>query len=93
VELTPGGGRVDGFFGPQAGLRIVEALTSGRPVDAELPPSAQRGAGDLLAKLGRLDESGALNSKPRRLAHAQCARSKRLLLERAAGIAPVDRTE
>ena len=66
-------------FGPAAGLEIVDALTS-EPALASyhLLPSVR---GDLLAKLGRLNEARAEFERAASLTHN--ARERKLLLERA----------
>jgi RNA polymerase sigma-70 factor (ECF subfamily) len=70
-------------FGPAAGLVIVDELTSdGALDDYHLLPSVR---GDLLAKLGRLDEARAELERAASL--TQNARERELLLERAAGLA------
>ncbi len=67
-------------FGPAAGLELVDAL---RPEPAlqgyHLLPSVR---GDLLAKLGRLDEAAA--EFQRAAAMTRNSRERALLLERAA---------
>jgi RNA polymerase sigma factor (sigma-70 family) len=70
-------------FGPAAGLEIVDGLTS-EPTLAgyHLLPSVR---GDLLAKLGRLDE--AQEDFARAASLTQNARERTLLLERAAACA------
>jgi RNA polymerase sigma-70 factor, ECF subfamily len=67
------------LFGPDAGLRVVDALTS-EPLlkDYHLLPSVR---GDLLAKLGRHDEARA--EFERAAAMTQNERERRLLLQRA----------
>ena len=67
------------LFGPEAGLRIVDALTT-EPVlkDYHLLPSVR---GDLLAKLGRADEARA--EFERAAAMTQNERERALLLRRA----------
>ena len=71
------------LFGPEAGLRIVDALTD-EPVlkDYHLLPSVR---GDLLAKLGRADEARA--EFERAAAMTRNERERALLLERAAELA------
>ena len=71
-------------FGPAAGLDLVDALTS-EPALANyhLLPSVR---GDLLSKLGRLDEARA--EFERAAFMAQNVRERRLLLERAAACGP-----
>src|SRR5437870_373474 len=67
-------------FGPAAGLELVDALTSEPSLKAyHLLPSVR---GDLLAKLGRLDEARA--EFERAAALTRNARERELLLERAA---------
>jgi RNA polymerase sigma factor (sigma-70 family) len=67
-------------FGPAAGLEIVETLTAEPALQAyHLLPSVR---GDLLAKLGRLDEARAEFQRAAALTHN--ARERDLLLERAA---------
>jgi RNA polymerase sigma factor (sigma-70 family) len=67
------------LFGPEAGLRIVDALTA-EPVlkDYHLLPSVR---GDLLAKLGRADEARA--EFERAAAMTQNEQERTLLLKRA----------
>jgi predicted RNA polymerase sigma factor len=68
-------------FGPLAGLELVDALTAEPSLKAyHLLPSVR---GDLLAKLGRLDEARA--EFERAAALTKNARERQLLLERAAG--------
>ncbi|MFA5901554.1 MAG: RNA polymerase sigma factor [Hyphomicrobium sp.] len=71
-------------MGPDAGLRIVDALRD-EPLlkDYHLLPSVR---GDLLAKLGRTDEARA--EFERAAAMTQNARERSLLLKRAAECAP-----
>ncbi len=71
------------LFGPEAGLRIVDALTT-EPVLKEyhLLPSVR---GDLLAKLGRADEARA--EFERAAAMTQNERERALLLKRASELA------
>jgi RNA polymerase sigma factor (sigma-70 family) len=67
-------------FGPQAGLKLVDALASERSLQTyHLLPSVR---GDLLTKLGRFDE--ARGEFERAAALTRNARERRLLLERAA---------
>src|ERR1700731_3072139 len=67
-------------FGPQAGLELVDALTSERSLQTyHLLPSVR---GDLLTKLSRFDE--AHGEFERAAALTRNARERRLLLERAA---------
>jgi RNA polymerase sigma-70 factor (ECF subfamily) len=67
-------------FGPAAGLELVDALTSEPSLEAyHLLPSVR---GDLLAKLGRLDEARAEFERAASL--TKNARERELLLERAA---------
>jgi RNA polymerase sigma factor (sigma-70 family) len=67
-------------FGPQAGLAIVDALTSEPSLERyHLLPGVR---GDLLAKLGRFDE--ARSEFERAASLTQNARERHLLLERAA---------
>ena len=68
------------LMGPEAGLRIVDALTA-EPLlrDYHLLPSVR---GDLLAKLGRADEARA--EFERAAGMTQNERERRLLLQRAA---------
>jgi predicted RNA polymerase sigma factor len=69
-------------FGPEAGLEIVEALTSEPSLKSyHLLPSVR---GDLLAKLGRLDE--ACEEFARAASLTRNARERELLLERAAAL-------
>ncbi|OJT27551.1 RNA polymerase subunit sigma-24 [Archangium sp. Cb G35] len=66
--------------GPAAGLEIVDALTSERALEGyHLLPSVR---GDLLAKLGRLDEARAEFERAASL--TRNVRERQLLLERAA---------
>jgi predicted RNA polymerase sigma factor len=70
-------------FGPAAGLALVEALTSEPALKAyHLLPGAR---GDLLAKLGRLDEARAEFERAASL--TRNARERALLLKRAAACA------
>jgi predicted RNA polymerase sigma factor len=71
------------LMGPEAGLKIVDALTQ-EPLlkDYHLLPSVR---GDLLAKLGRADEARA--EFERAAGMTQNERERRLLLQRAAGCA------
>jgi RNA polymerase sigma-70 factor (ECF subfamily) len=74
-------------FGPAAGLEIVDALTSDPALeDYYLLPSVR---GDLLTKLGRLDE--ARPEFERAASLTQNAREKELLLGRAAAAAEQSR--
>ncbi|WP_437731517.1 RNA polymerase sigma factor [Sorangium sp. So ce1335] len=69
--------------GPAAGLAVVDALMSERSLASyHLLPSVR---GDLLAKLGRLDEARAEFERAASL--TRNARERALLLERAAGCA------
>jgi RNA polymerase sigma factor (sigma-70 family) len=69
--------------GPAAGLELVDALTSESQLsDYHLLPSVR---GDLLAKLGRLDEAGAEFERAASL--TRNARERELLLQRAAACA------
>jgi RNA polymerase sigma factor (sigma-70 family) len=72
------------LFGPAAGLEVVDAL-AGEPAlkSYHLLPSVR---GDLLKKLGRLEEARA--EFERAAALTQNARERALLLERAAQCAP-----
>jgi RNA polymerase sigma factor (sigma-70 family) len=66
-------------FGPAAGLELVDQLTEDRSLrDYHLLPSVR---GDLLAKLGRLDEARAEFERAASL--TQNSRERDLLLERA----------
>ncbi len=66
-------------FGPQAGLELVDALTSEPSLKGyHLLPSV---GGDLLAKLGRIDEARAEFERAASL--TRNARERELLLERA----------
>jgi RNA polymerase sigma-70 factor, ECF subfamily len=68
-------------FGPQAGLNLVDALTSEPLLHAyHLLPSVR---GDLLAKVGRMDEARA--EFQRAAALTRNARERDLLLRRAGG--------
>jgi predicted RNA polymerase sigma factor len=67
-------------FGPEAGLEIVDALTSEPALESyHLLPSVR---GELLAKLGRFDEACAEFEQAASLTRNR--REKELLLERAA---------
>jgi RNA polymerase sigma-70 factor, ECF subfamily len=67
-------------FGPAAGLELVDALTSEPTLEGyHLLPSVR---GELLAKLGRLDEARAELERAASL--TRNARERQLLLERAA---------
>ena len=69
-------------FGPEAGLEIVDALTSEPTLKAyHLLPSVR---GDLLAKLGRFNEAGEEFGRAASL--TRNARERELLLERAAAM-------
>jgi RNA polymerase sigma factor (sigma-70 family) len=70
-------------FGPAAGLQLVDALTSEPQLSGyHLLPSVR---GDLLSKLGRIDEARAEFERAASL--TQNARERDLLLERAAASA------
>jgi RNA polymerase sigma-70 factor (ECF subfamily) len=70
-------------FGPAAGLELVDALTSERSLENyHLLPSVR---GDLLKKLGRLDEARAEFEHAASLTHN--VRERKLLLERAGACA------
>jgi predicted RNA polymerase sigma factor len=70
-------------FGPAAGLEIADELTAEPALAAyHLLPSVR---GDLLEKLGRLDEARA--EFERAVSLTQNARERKLLLERAAACA------
>jgi predicted RNA polymerase sigma factor len=71
------------LMGPEAGLKIVDALTA-EPLlrDYHLLPSVR---GDLLAKLGREDEARAEFERAAQM--TQNERERRLLLQRAADCA------
>jgi len=72
-------------FGPAAGLELVDALTSEPSLRAyHLLPSVR---GDLLAKLGRVDEARA--EFERAAALTRNARERALLLARAAACGSV----
>ena len=67
-------------FGPATGLELVDALTSERSLNAyHLLPSVR---GDLLAKLGRVDEARVEFERAASL--TRNARERALLLNRAA---------
>ena len=67
-------------FGPAAGLALVDALTSESSLKAyHLLPSVR---GDLLVKLGRMDEACAEFDRAASL--TRNARERELLIERAA---------
>ena len=67
-------------FGPEAGLELVDALTSEPKLEGyHLLPSVR---GDLLAKLGRLDEARAEFERAASLTRNE--RERELLLDRAA---------
>jgi RNA polymerase sigma factor (sigma-70 family) len=69
-------------FGPAAGLEIVEALVSDRALkDYHLLPSVH---GDLLARLGRLEEAHA--AFERAAALTRNVQERKLLLDRAARV-------
>jgi predicted RNA polymerase sigma factor len=71
-------------FGPAAGLELVDALTSERSLENyHLLPSVR---GDLLKKLGRLDEARAEFEHAASL--TRNVRERDLLLERAAACGP-----
>jgi len=71
-------------FGPAAGLRIVEALAAEPALQSyHLLPSVR---GDLLAKLGRLEEARAEFEHAAEL--TRNARERELLLQRAAACGP-----
>ncbi len=71
-------------FGPEAGLALVDALTSDRRLAGyHLLPSVR---GDLLRKVGRLDE--ARQEFERAASLTRNGRERALLLERAAACAP-----
>jgi len=71
-------------FGPAAGLAIVDALVSQPQLEGyHLLPSVR---GDLLAKLGRLDEARAELERAASL--TRNARERELLLQRAAAVKP-----
>jgi predicted RNA polymerase sigma factor len=71
-------------FGPQAGLEIVDALNAELSLKTfHLLPSVR---GDLLAKLGRMDE--ARTEFERAAALTRNARERELLLGRAAALSP-----
>jgi predicted RNA polymerase sigma factor len=66
------------LFGPEAGLKIVDALKSNAALKTyHLLPSVR---GDLLRKLGRLDEGAEFE---RAAALTQNERERKLLLDRA----------
>src|SRR4029077_16771845 len=68
-------------FGPGAGLEIVDGLTAEPALKSyHLLPSVR---GDLLAKLGRLDEAGAEFKRAAELTRNE--RERRLLLEPTLG--------
>jgi RNA polymerase sigma-70 factor (ECF subfamily) len=70
-------------FGPQAGLDLVDALTSEPAMDGyHLLPSVR---GDLLVKLGRPDEARVEFERAATL--TRNVRERRLSLERARGAA------
>jgi predicted RNA polymerase sigma factor len=69
-------------FGPEAGLELVDALTAERSLsEYHLLPAVR---GDLLARLGRVDEARAELARAASL--TRNARERTLLLERAAGL-------
>ncbi len=69
-------------FGPEAGLELVDALTAQRSLaNYHRLPSVR---GDLLAKLGRVDEARAEFERAASL--TQNAWERKLLLDRAAGV-------
>jgi predicted RNA polymerase sigma factor len=70
-------------FGPAAGIELVDALTSEPSLkNYHLLPSVR---GDLLSKLGRIDEARAEFERAASL--TRNARERDLLLERAAACA------
>ena len=70
------------LFGPAAGLEVVDALASEPALKAyHLLPSVR---GDLLQKLGRLDEARAEFERAASLTRNE--RERKLLLDRAAGV-------
>jgi predicted RNA polymerase sigma factor len=76
-------------FGPSAGLELVDGLTSEPSLQGyHLLPSVR---GDLLAKLGRVDEARAEFERAASL--TRNAREREVLLGRAAGCAPGSTTE
>jgi len=73
-------------FGPAAGLELVDALTSEPALEGyHLLPSVR---GDLLFKLGRLDEARAEFARAAALTHN--ARERDLLLARVAACGDAD---
>jgi len=71
-------------FGPEAGLELVERLTAGGSLAGyHLLPSVR---GDLLAKLGRVEEARAAFESAAGM--TENARERELLLERARIVAP-----
>ena len=73
-------------FGPAIGLEIVDEIAAEPSLKSyHLLPSVR---GDLLYKLGRMDEARAEFQRAASL--TQNARERRLLLDRAAGCDPVD---
>jgi predicted RNA polymerase sigma factor len=71
------------LFGPEAGLEVVDALNAEPALKTyHLLPSVR---GDLLKKLGRLDEARA--EFERAAALTQNERERKLLLDRAAACA------
>jgi predicted RNA polymerase sigma factor len=71
------------LFGPAAGLEVVDALRSEPALKAyHLLPSVR---GDLLQKLGRVEEAGAEFERAAALTRNE--RERRLLLDRAAACA------
>ncbi len=76
-------------FGPEAGLEIIDALTSEPTLKAyHLLPSVR---GDLLAKLGRFNE--ACEEFARAASLTRNARERELLLERAAALTKESQNE
>jgi RNA polymerase sigma-70 factor (ECF subfamily) len=73
-------------FGPEAGLELVDALTSEPALEGYHLLQSVRG--DLLAKLGRFDEARAELERAASL--TRNARERELLLERAAAIRACD---
>jgi RNA polymerase sigma-70 factor, ECF subfamily len=70
-------------YGPAAGLDVVDTLTSEPSLESyHLLPSVR---GDLLSKLGRIDEARAEFERAAELTHN--ARERKLLLDRAAACA------
>ena len=83
VTVVPASVAVAMAFGPQAGLKIVDTLTSEPSLKSyHLLPSVR---GDFLTKLGRFDEARAEFERAASL--TRNARERELLLDRARAFA------